>query len=168
MKVQRWLGDREVIDVVGVYHQIGEDCEKLIEILHSGWTFAGDSKYTPEEGNDADIYTIDSTGLLVPEPDNPTDNEAVAVYLKFVLKKDSKIKVSLHTPSEFMIRIGYLPKDSKLKKRIKYPVQVNIKCRTISAGKNYFQARIMGVPSFYSYKAAKNSTFDINIKDEKE
>ena len=45
-----------------------------------------------------------------------------------------------------MIKIGYLPMDSKLKKRITRPVQVSLDCRTISTYRCYFQANVVGVP----------------------
>lgn len=163
MKVLNWLGDRTVAKVVGVYHQLGENCEKLITLSKAGWTIAGESKFTPEDGNDADIFTINSSGILTPEPDNPIDKEAVAVYLKFVLKKDSNLKPSRQIPERFALKIGYLPKDSILKQHIKYPTRVNIRCRTISEGKNYFQAEIIGIPTALTPEGIKNNTFDLNI-----
>lgn len=141
MKVLIWRGDREIERVTGVYYQIGENCEDLLKLLDSGWTFDGTTEPDPESNQDAYITLIHGKGILVPEPDNAVDSEAVAVYLKFVSKDPNK-----KPTTECMIKIGYLPKDSKLKKRITRPIQVNLDCRTISTYRCYFQAKVVGVP----------------------
>lgn len=165
MKLLLWRGDKSIERVTGVYYQLGDDCEKLIKLLDANWTFAGDSEPDPESNADNEINIIQGTGLLVPEPDNTADKEAVAVYLKLV----AKIKKP-NTPLTGMIKIGYLPKDSKLKKAITRPLQVSLRCRTISAlaHGNYFQAEVMGLPLSTDPKKLTETTFEVNIDDEDE
>lgn len=69
-----------------------------------------------------------------------------------------------------MIKIGHLPKDFKLKKAITRPLQVGLRCRTISAlaHGNYFQAEVMGLPLSTDYKKLTETSFEINTDDEKE
>ncbi|MBC9709659.1 MAG: hypothetical protein H9W80_10605 [Enterococcus sp.] len=162
MKVLAWRGDRELTKVVGVYYQIGENCEKIRKLLAANWTFSGTTEPDPESNKDADITLIHSTGILVPETDNAADSEAVAVYLKFV-SKDPNQKPT----TECMIKIGYLPKDSDLKKRIKQPIQVSLRCRTISTYRYYFQTEVVGVPFFDDYAGfiEKDPTFEIDDID---
>lgn len=90
MKVLIWRGDREIERVTGVYYQIGENCEDLLKLLDSGWTFDGTTEPDPESDQDADITLIHGKGILVPEPDNAVDSDAIAVYLKFISKDPNK------------------------------------------------------------------------------
>ena len=130
-------GDRKIERVTGVYYQISKNCEDLLKLLDSGWTFDGVTEPDPESNQDADITLIHGKGILVPEPDNAVDSDAIAVYLKFISKDPNK-----KPTTECMIKISYLPKDSKLKKRITRPVQVSLDCRA----RCYFQAKVVGVP----------------------
>lgn len=87
MKVLIWRGDREIERVTGVYYQIGENCEDLLKLLDSGWTFDGTTEPDPESDQDADITLIHGKGILVPEPDNAVDSDAIAVYLIKILTR---------------------------------------------------------------------------------
>lgn len=147
MKVFMWHGDREIERVTGVYYSIGWACEKLKALERAGWEFAGDSEPAPEDNNDVFASIIHGEGILLPEPDNPTDDKAVAVYLKFV----SKDKL----PRECMVKTGYLPRDSKLKERIKHPTQVNIDCHTVCdwTRGDACWARIVDIPGILSVDA---------------
>lgn len=165
VKILFWHGDKSIERVTGVYHQIGDNCEKLQELLNSNWTFAGTSEPDPESNNDTVINIIHGKGLLVPEFQNPADSEAVAVYLKMVEKVRKP-----NTPPTGMIKIGYLPRKSKLKKAIKRPLQVDLRCRTISAlaHGNYFQAEVIGLPLGIDHKKLTETSFEVNAKNEKE
>lgn len=165
VKVLFWHGDKSIERVTGVYHQIGDNCEKLQELLNSNWTFAGTSEPETESNNDTVINIIHGKGLLVPESQNPADSEAVAVYLKMVEKVRKP-----NTPPTGMIKIGYLPRESKLKKAIKRPLQVDLRCRTISAlaHGNYFQAEVIGLPLGIDHKKLTETSFEVNSKNEKE
>lgn len=164
MKVLVWRGDREIERVTGVYYQIGYNCEKLSKLLNANWTFAGTVEPDPESDEDTIAKIIHSTGLLVPEPENSVDKDAVAVYLKMA----TKIR-KFGTPPTCMIKIGYLPYDSKLKKAITQPVQVNLRCRTISAllHGNYFQAKVIGLPLGLDPKDITKLTFNVNVDDDR-
>ena len=163
MKVLAWRGDREIAKIVGIYYQIGENCEQLLELLDAGWTFDGTTEPDPESDQDATITLIHGKGILVPEPDNPTDPQAVAAYLKFISKNPNN-----KPTSECMIKIGYLPKDSKLKEQITRPIQVSLNCRTISTYRRYFQAKVVGIPLNYKSPEyiTKAPTFEVNVDDE--
>lgn len=165
MKVFMWRGDHEISRITGIYYQIGENCEKLLKLLDSGWKFAGTTEPDPESNKDAIITRIHGIGILVPEPDNSADPKAVAAYLKFVSKDPN------HKPtSQCMIKIGYLIKDAKLKDQITRPIQVSLDCRTISTYRNYFQATVVGIPLGYksSEYITKAPTFEVNVEDETE
>lgn len=74
-----------------------------------------------------------------------------------------------NTPPTGMIKIGYLPRESKLKKAIKRPLQVDLRCRTISAlaHGNYFQAEVIGLPLGIDHKKLTETSFEVNAKEKK-
>ena len=110
MKVYPWL-DSIAAPVVGTKYALGEGCELLNKLDDTGWVIDGtESSYMLEE---AYVYKHIAEGMLLPEPENPVDPKAVAVYLRFVATKKSM------RPHKMAVRIGYLPEESRYKKRIK-------------------------------------------------
>lgn len=155
MEVNMWYGDHYIEDVVGIRHAIGNNGEKLMKILGKGWGIEGKA----EETNNIAVEITRGSGILWPEPDNPTDSEAVAVYLKLGITNIDR--VPRPTPKKLMIKIGYLPKDSSLKKMIKFPMQVGIEFKIIQG--IYFYAKVLGVPPKFGNVSPDRHTIDINF-----
>lgn len=68
----------------------------------------------------------DADAVLVPEPENPYDHEAV------------KVLVPLDNGEAF--HIGYLPKDSELKRMVKSPLQATIMVKNFAAKNQQYSA----------------------------
>lgn len=158
MKIYPWL-DSIAASVVGTKYALGEGCELLNKLDDTGWVIDGtESSYMLEE---AYVYEHIAEGMLLPEPENPVDPKAVAVYLRFVATKKSM------RPHKMAVRIGYLPEESRYKKRIKKATMVKIHCRDMIFGTDparYFDAEVVDVPLKLTSKEYEGMAMDLDLE----
>ena len=156
MKIFPWF-DCTNRDVVGVRYALGEHYEKLDALYKAGWSIDAQEYRTVENGNITFTYP-NAQGLLIPEPENPVDSEAIAVYLRLKAnKKDIR-------PQSAAVRIGYLSRTSDLRKYIKHATIVPMQCEDMMCDDTKardFRVTIFHAPLKLTSKEYKdNANFD--------
>ena len=140
MKIYPWI-DCTAAAVVGIKYALGEDCNVLNKLNDDGWVIDGTESADMLE--ETYVYKYFAEGMLLPEPENPVDPKAVAVYLRFRATKKSM------RPQRMAVRIGYLPQKSVYRKYIKKATTVKIRCCDMISDMNsarYFDAKIVDSP----------------------
>ena len=158
MKIYPWL-DSAATTVVGIKHALGEGCELLNKLEDAGWIIDGTESSDMLEENY--VYRYMAEGMLLPEPENPVDPNAVAVYLRFRATKKSM------RPHKMAVRIGYLPEKSSYKRHIKKATMVKIHCRDMISGMSparYFDADVVDVPLKLSSKEYKSMGINLDLE----
>ena len=140
MKIYPWL-DCTTVAVVGTRYALGEGNEVLDQLEDAGWII--DAKESSDIRSEIYQYFYHAEGMLLPEPENPADPKAVAVYLKFKATKKSM------RPHRIAVKIGYLPRDSDYRAKIKRATLVKIHCLDTYSDANPghdFSASVMDSP----------------------
>lgn len=139
MKIYPWLDS--TVPIVGTRYALGEGAELLDKLEGSGWVI--DAKELSDMTEEVYQYVYQAEGMLLPEPENPADHEAIAVYLKFKATKKSM------RPHRIAVKIGYLPRYSEFKENIKHATLVKIRCLDTYHGTEAghdFSASVINVP----------------------
>jgi hypothetical protein len=158
MKIYPWL-DSAAASVVGVTHALGEHCKVLNELEDTGWAIDGTESVDMLE--ETYVYRYIAEGMLLPEPENPVDHNAVAVYLRFRATKKSM------KPQKMAVHIGYLPKESSYKKHIKKATTVKIRCCDMISGTTparRFAAEVVDVPLKLTSREYEGMAMDLDLE----
>lgn len=158
MKVYPWL-DSAAAPVVGITYALGEHCKVLNKLEDTGWVIDGTESVEMLE--ETYMYRYIAEGMLLPEPENPEDPKAVAVYLRFRATKKSM------KPQKMAVRIGYLPAESSYKKYIKKATTVKIRCCDMISGTTparRFDAEIVDVPLKLTSKEYKEMAMELDLE----
>ncbi|MBC9709650.1 MAG: hypothetical protein H9W80_10560 [Enterococcus sp.] len=157
MKIFPWLDDWT--SVVGIKYALGNGAEVLDKLEDAGWVI--DAEENCDILDEIAQYVYLAEGLLLPEPENPADPHAVAVYLKFKAVKKSM------RPHRMAVRIGYLPRESNLKKQIKRATIVKIRCQDTyhsMDAEHDFCASVVNAPLKLTSKEYKDNAIDLDLK----
>lgn len=159
MKIFPWLDCSDEY-VVGIRYALGEHYEKLDALYRAGWSI--DAHEYRTSTNDTTAFTyLDAQGLLLPEPENPADPQAVAVYLRL------KANIKGIRPQSAAVRVGYLPRHSILKRNIKQATTVLLQCQdTISdvTKARDFDITVFHAPVKLTSKEYEDNAVDIDLE----
>lgn len=158
MKIYPWL-DAGGAPVVGTRYALGEGAEVLDQLEEAGWVI--DAKESSDMMSEVYQYIYQAEGMLLPEPDNPVDPKAVAVYLKFKATKKSM------RPHRMAVKIGYLPRDSEYKRKIKRATLVKIHCQDSyrdTDPEHDFSAIVMDSPLKLTSSEYKKNAMDLDLE----
>ena len=158
MKIYPWL-DCTAVAVVGTRYALGEGNEVLDQLEYAGWVI--DAKESSDIRSEIYQYVYHTEGMLLPEPENPADPKAVAVYLKFKATKKSM------RPHRIAVKIGYLPRDSDYKAKIKRATLVKIHCLDTYSDANSghdFSASVMDSPLKLTSGEYKKHAMELDLE----
>ena len=158
MKIYPWL-DAGGAPVVGTRYALGESNEVLDQLEDAGWVI--DAKESSDIRSEIYQYVYHAEGMLLPEPENPADPKAVAVYLKFKATKKSM------RPHRMAVKIGYLPRDSDYKAKIKRATLVKIHCLDTYSDANPghdFSASVMDSPLKLTSGEYKKHAMELDLE----